>query len=67
MAEDYEQADITIGEVMALRGALAEAIEEMEDMLPYVPEYFQEKWGYPATIAKLKAVYAEHSDGSTDG
>ena len=49
---------------MALRGALATAIEEMEDMLPYVPDYFQEKWGYPATIAKLKAIYAEHIVGT---
>lgn len=39
-----------------LRAALLEAIEELEDMLPYVPEYFAQKWGYRESIDKLKAV-----------
>lgn len=39
-----------------LRAALVEAIEELEDMLPYVPEYFAQKWGYGESITRLKAV-----------
>lgn len=31
-------------EVMRLRVALSDAIEGMGTMLPYVPEYFREKW-----------------------
>jgi aminopeptidase-like protein len=37
-----------------LRGALAFAISEMEDMLPYVPEYFREKWKYDDSIDSLR-------------
>jgi hypothetical protein len=46
-------------DVRRLRVALRQAIEEMEDMVPYVPEYFREKWEYDATIARLKVVALE--------
>lgn len=31
----------------------------MEDMIGYVPEYFQEKWGHRAYIDRARAVLAE--------
>lgn len=37
---DYEDADYLAN----LRLALEDAVEGMEEMLPYVPEYFRTKW-----------------------
>lgn len=41
-------------EVTRLREALAEAIEDMEDMIVYVPQYFREKWRHDRAISKAK-------------
>lgn len=42
-----------------LEAALRDAIEGMEDMLPYVSEYFREKWGHQGYIDRAKAALAE--------
>ena len=42
----------------ALRAALEDAIEGMEDMLPYVDPYFQWKWGHQGYIDRAKAALA---------
>lgn len=36
------------------KALLAEAVEELEDIVSYVPEYLRWKWDYDATIARLK-------------
>jgi hypothetical protein len=41
-----------------LHRALLEAIDELEDMVGYVPEYFREKWDYDATILRLRKALA---------
>lgn len=41
-----------------LQTALEYALEEMEDMVTYVPEYFREKWGYDASIEFVRTVVA---------
>ena len=33
---------------------LRDAVEEMESMVAYVPDYFREKWGYDESIAAIK-------------
>lgn len=38
--------------------ALFEAVEELRDMVGYVPDYFREKWDYDATIERLASVAA---------
>lgn len=45
--------------VTRLRTALLDAIEEIEDMMGYVPDYFREKWGYDESLAALKAVFTD--------
>lgn len=35
------------------------AMEIIEDILPYVPDYFQEKWNYPEELAYLKQALKE--------
>ena len=44
-----------LAEVDRLRGELAFAAEEMEDMVPYVDDYLREKWGYDKSIARVRA------------
>lgn len=39
----------------AARAALAEALDEMTDMLPYVPAYFATKWDYQSKLERLRA------------
>jgi HD-like signal output (HDOD) protein len=34
------------------------AIDELADAVGYVSEYFQEKWGFPDTLAQLRATHA---------
>jgi hypothetical protein len=38
----------------------------MEDMIGYVPEYFQEKWDHQGYIDRAKAVLAEFEEGDDD-
>jgi hypothetical protein len=38
----------------ALLAALADALDGMEDMIGYVPEYFQEKWDHQAYITRAR-------------
>lgn len=39
---------------LMLRKALEEAVEGMEDMIAYVPEYFREKWDHQGYINRAK-------------
>lgn len=41
-------------EAAVLRVALENAIEGIEDMIVYVPEYFREKWGYDESLARIR-------------
>lgn len=41
------------------RAALADALEGMEEVIPYVPEYFREKYGCDDYIARARAMLAE--------
>ena len=36
------------------RAALKDALEGMEDMLPYVPEFFREKWDHQAYLDRAR-------------
>lgn len=45
-------------EIAALRTAGAAALVEMNDMLGYVPSYFQKKYGYPEAIERFSAALA---------
>lgn len=38
------------------------AAEEMEDMLPYVSDYFVEKWGYRESLNAIKDVLSAVHD-----
>jgi hypothetical protein len=38
-----------------LRAALEDALEGLEEMLPYVPGYFQNKWALPDYIERAQA------------
>ena len=49
-AEDAAVAD--------LLGALKEALEGMEDMRAYVPDYFATKWGHDDAIARARDAIA---------
>ena len=40
--------------VLMLGVALRQAVEVMEEMINYVPEYFQKKWNYQGDIDEAK-------------
>ncbi|AHH98265.1 DUF2283 domain-containing protein [Kutzneria albida] len=48
-----ELAHVTV-ENGRLKAALADALEGLEDMLPYVSEYFAEKWNHAGYIQRAK-------------
>ena len=50
-----------------LLAALWDALDGMEDMIGYVPEYFQHKWDHQAYIDRAKAVLAEFDTGEEGG
>lgn len=39
----------------ALAAALADAVEGMEDMIDYVPDYFRQKWGHNGYLERGRA------------
>jgi aminopeptidase-like protein len=43
-----------------LAEALEILIESYTDMLPYVDDYFREKWGYDTTLAEAVEVLRRH-------
>lgn len=49
----------TAREKARLIATLKDALDGMEDMIGYVPDYFQQKWDHPAYIERAKAVLAE--------
>jgi hypothetical protein len=46
-------------EVLRLRDALAEAVEDIEHWAGYASEYFREKWDLAGDLAKYRAVLGE--------
>lgn len=48
--------------ILGLAAALENAIEGMEDMIGYVPDYFQEKWDHQGYIDRAKAALKEAED-----
>lgn len=49
-----------------LIAALKDALDGMEDMFPYVPEFFREKWDHQGYIDRAKAVLAEFEEGASE-
>jgi hypothetical protein len=49
-------------QLLALVAALKDALDGMEDMIGYVPGYFQEKWDHRAYIDRAKATLAEFEE-----
>ena len=55
------EVDMRIGEAVAaaererIRPALQDALEGLEDMLPYIPAYFREKWEHQGYIDRARA------------
>ena len=49
-----------------LREALLDAIDGMEDMISYVPEYFQTKWEHQAYITRAKATLTQTTGVTSD-
>ena len=47
---------------MATERDFCEAVDLAEEMLPYVPQYFAEKWGMDERLAALKAKLDPTSD-----
>lgn len=47
---------------LELIAALKDALDGMEDMIGYVPGYFQEKWDHQAYIDRAKATLAEFEE-----
>lgn len=53
-------------EAIRLDALTREALDLLDDIIGYVPEFFQQKWGYPAEIASIAArrpQCAVHPDG----
>lgn len=45
-------------EILHLRDELQALLDEFEDALPYVPDYFRDKWGYDDAVTRAKAALA---------
>lgn len=45
------------------REALEDALDGLEEMIGYVPEYFREKWGHDAYIDRAREVLGLEADG----
>lgn len=56
MISEPSEAYVMVG---FLGSELEEALDAMEDMLPYVPEYFRAKWNHDTAIQRARA--AVHS------
>lgn len=53
LASDADEAEREAAEtIRCLRGDLDEALDELQDALTYVPEYFIEKWDMLAVLRK---------------
>jgi len=57
-AELSTRLAVAEAEVTILRQALAEALDEFADAIPYIDEYFDWKWGYTETVKRLREVLA---------
>lgn len=59
---DYDHIDLLIDtdpielgrRYRRVRAALEDAIDGMEDMIVYVPDYFSEKWGHDEFLARAR-------------
>jgi len=47
------------GRLNELEQALRDALDEFEDALPYVGEYFIKKWGYRDELRRLRAILGD--------
>lgn len=54
-----ESVDRDFIAILDLRHILQDAIEGMEEMLHYVPEYFQKKWDHQGYIDRAKQCLAD--------
>lgn len=63
MDDDYDRLLAAYEKLEARRERILRAsgvaLQEMEDMLTYVPPFFQDKWEYPRAIAVFRAALAE--------
>ena len=49
-----------------LRAALDDALEGLEEMLPYVPEYYRVKWDHQGYIDRAKAALEQNANPPVD-
>jgi hypothetical protein len=54
-----EQCADVAAERERARAALADALDGLQDMLPYVPEYFREKWEHQGFVDRAEAALRE--------
>ncbi len=57
---DYARA--LLEEIERLRAVLEDALEGMQDMVPYVPDYFRQKWGHQGYVDRASAALKEAPD-----
>lgn len=50
---------MTLGQYRELRDALRDALEGLQEMRPYIPDYFVEKWDLDDYIDDAQAALAE--------
>jgi tetratricopeptide (TPR) repeat protein len=59
LAADTAHFQVSLAHVADLMENLALALDDMTDMVPYVPEDLRAKWGYDKTIAELTATVSK--------
>lgn len=47
---------------LVLTEALRDALDGLEDMIGYVPEYFQYKWDHQGYVKRARAALAEYGE-----
>lgn len=60
------ERDAALERVGVLRVALGDALEGLEDMLPYVPDYFIDKYGHQGYIDRARAALARKREGEVE-
>lgn len=59
LAADVARFHASVAHVVELMANLDLALDEMMDMVPYVPEELRAKWGYDETIARLSTAVSK--------
>jgi hypothetical protein len=59
-----EDVPALLAEVRRLREALVDAVEGMQDMIGYVPDYFRKKWDHDGYLARGDKALDPSGDGA---